>query len=459
MRKYIRILALMFLIPAFFASAEDSRTLLGEILKEANSLNSNLSIEKRLAVFEAIQTKTDRIVDEFPASDEGIKLLSGQKIGNFDLSKINSDYVEALADYYQTVCTLTPSAECLAFVALEIGSKDCRKASNFDEIRVAQSKIITAVQIFNKKAESAKYKNLALSEFKTCVTASGLTNQAALKDYFLRQLVPVYLDIGEEDQARAVIQQIKEPYLKYLTALELTKYQDGISRDFLRRMSEFVNENFRGTDAVMASYELTMLGLEIGIDPKRESLGLRRTGGHGVFARDPGPCERDRVDEIYQASLKLMEKGALGYHDYVKNNCGNQGRGDALLALAYFAMWPDIKEEFLVRVDRANYDLQAVQNIMFDMTNDKRVFEFMETIRIGGGANPLPFNAFSRLKEQIRAGNLCTSVETLFNDFLSEDKLDSAQLNDLLSYVVESGILESSETCGDASLELLLSGL
>ena len=36
MRKYIRILALMFLIPAFCVSAEDSRTLLGEILKEAN---------------------------------------------------------------------------------------------------------------------------------------------------------------------------------------------------------------------------------------------------------------------------------------------------------------------------------------------------------------------------------------------------------------------------------------
>ena len=67
-----------------------------------------------------------------------------------------------------------------------------------------------------------------------------------------------------------------------------------------------------------------------------------------------------------------------------------------------------------------------------------------------------PFNEYMKLKITISEGKLCESVETLFSRYLSGDNGDQKQLAELLDYTLSSGLLESEETCGDASLELLL---
>ena len=75
------------------SNGQDSQAILAEILRSSNSLSNNLSIEQRLQAFEDIQRNVQKIMDDYPGSDEAILFLSGQKVGNFDLISIQNQYL------------------------------------------------------------------------------------------------------------------------------------------------------------------------------------------------------------------------------------------------------------------------------------------------------------------------------------------------------------------------------
>ena len=219
--------------------AQDEKAIFSNILKDYKRLSNNLSIEQRIEVFENIQSNVEKIIEEYPATDEAIKLLSGQKVVILTWP-VQDEYIDS---QITTVCEVTPSKTCLAFVSLKIGSNQCATAESFDDIGVAQSKIRNAIKIFSQDAQTDQVKNLALSEFRNCAVKSRLNNKAALRDYFLRQLVPVYLDIDDEDQARAIIQQLDNPYLTFLLVLELTDYRGSVTLDFQEEWKNILMRN------------------------------------------------------------------------------------------------------------------------------------------------------------------------------------------------------------------------
>ena len=119
-----RFLLTLFLFPVLL-NAQDSKGLLVEAIQSSNKLSSNLSIEQRLDIYEEIEQSINKIINDYPSSDEAIRLSSGEVIGNFNYNKIKNNYFSELTDYYSKVCKVAPSFSCIAAVSLDSGNKAC----------------------------------------------------------------------------------------------------------------------------------------------------------------------------------------------------------------------------------------------------------------------------------------------------------------------------------------------
>jgi len=89
---------------------------LANAIKASSKLNQSLPIKERLNAYKTVFKNIDEILAQHHGSDESIKLLSRQKIGNFDVQLLRQAYINDLSAYYNTVCIVSPSYECLAFV-------------------------------------------------------------------------------------------------------------------------------------------------------------------------------------------------------------------------------------------------------------------------------------------------------------------------------------------------------
>ena len=86
-----KLLLTLFLFPILI-NAQDSKSILVEAIKSSNNLSSNLSIEQRLDLYEEVEQSVNSIINDYPSSDEAIKLVSGEVVGNFDYNKIKIPY-------------------------------------------------------------------------------------------------------------------------------------------------------------------------------------------------------------------------------------------------------------------------------------------------------------------------------------------------------------------------------
>jgi hypothetical protein len=475
--------SLLILLILFFLShnalANSSKSLLAEMLRGANSLSNNLSVEQRIKVFESIQKNAQRILDEYPSSEEAILLLSDQKIGSFDLSSIQKNYIDELEEFYKSTCVIEPSAKCLAFVSLKLGSDSCRIAENFEDIALAQVKLKNAIRIFSETSGSSQIKNLAFSEFRNCAAVSRLTNQEALNDYFLSQLVPVYLEVGEEDQARAIVQKIDDPYLTFVAVIELTKHNESVNRDFLARMQRYVNgKKIAGGEKVSSGLDLSLLALDAGIDPEENYLNFG-AGGQCASGSTDRIIFRKTIEYVERLAEIQSEKRLVtslanlsGAPYYLNYSCRNAGLGEALSGYMYFRTASRaLAEQYLRRAEASGFDPKELQKAAFDLYVSNGFgepinrFPFLGEL---GGVRALkvtrsldkqvayPFSDYSALKISMLDGNLCNSVETLFKNYVTDSSADPEEVSDLLDFALSTNLLDSDEVCGDASLELLL---
>ena len=81
--------------------------------------------EDKLKAYQELFNLTDKIISDYPGSDQTIKLLSNQKIGEFDTQLIRSNYINELTDYYDIICETSPTFLCLCFVSLKVGQSGC----------------------------------------------------------------------------------------------------------------------------------------------------------------------------------------------------------------------------------------------------------------------------------------------------------------------------------------------
>ena len=472
-------LALFILTTTTIVSAQDSQAILAEILRSSNSLSNNLSIEQRLRVFEDIQKNVQKIMDDYPGSNEAIQFLSGQNVGNFNLVSTQNQYLNELNSFYRTTCVIEPSTNCLAYVSLKIGSESCKAAENFDDISLAQTKIRNAIKIFAKNDNSDQIKNLALSEFRNCASVSKLTNRDLLNDYFYSQLVPVYLDIGEADQARAIIQQIDDPYLTFLSVIELTKFNDGVSNEFLRRMEQYVEErNIGDGDRVSSSLDLSMLALEAGISPSVEKF--YNFSSSGCVSGSSDSLIFNKVIQYiemlwdFDSSQEFLDN-LSNLHiagQYFEQSCGNKALKEALLGYSFFrTASKSLADQYIQNARISNFSIDEMQKYAFEMYLDQNLkdldirFPSLSNLKGVQGLSlkrryattfSYPFNQYILLKIEMLEGNLCSSVESLFKNYITNDSAKSDEVSDLLDFALTTNLLNSDETCGDSSLELLL---
>ncbi len=241
MRKYFLFLFLIFtnVNPSF---AESSKEILSKALNISNSINQNLTVEQKLSKYENIQNLIDKILDEHSGSDESIKIISGQEIGNFNYPLIQDNYLKELTSYYDTICGVSPSFECIAFVSLNQGVNSCKNSKTFKQLELSHKDIKNALNIFSSQDSKNNYKSLALNSYKNCLSNSKVKRTASIQDYFSSNLVPMFLSLDKKNEAKAIVQQLNDPYLKFAGVIEINKSEnDGISMEFFTRMREYID--------------------------------------------------------------------------------------------------------------------------------------------------------------------------------------------------------------------------
>jgi len=254
---------LITILIVFFSNAtfaETSKELLAKSIALSNSINDSLTVEQKLKKYEEIQALVDQILSAYSGTEEGLKILSGQSVGNFDYSSIQQNYVKELIGYFDVVCGVSPSFECLAFVSLDQGVKACVKAESFEMLDIAHRDIMNALNVFNGQESKKEYKMLALNSYRNCLSVSKVKKTKRIEDYFGSRLVPAFLQLGKTNQAKAIIQQMDDPYLKFAAVLELTNADNKVNLAFVNRMKVFIKEKF-GTHEYKRTSVLSYLSL------------------------------------------------------------------------------------------------------------------------------------------------------------------------------------------------------
>ena len=187
MKKLILLISIFLssINPAF---AESSKEILSKALSISNSINQNLTIEQRLSKYENIQSLIDEILSNHSGTEESIKIISGNKIGNFDYALIQNNYLKELTGYYDKVCGVSPSFKCIAFVSLNEGVNSCKDSKTFRQLDLSHKEIENSLNIFISQDAKKDYKSLALNSYRNCLKYSKIKRNQSIEDYFSSNL-------------------------------------------------------------------------------------------------------------------------------------------------------------------------------------------------------------------------------------------------------------------------------
>ena len=268
MKMKTRFWAATFSTICFAAPANsDPAALFNQAVADANQISSGLPTSERLSAYERALGSLDRIVAEFPSSEEARLLLSGQDLGSFSPNALRSSYVEELTAYYDTVCEVSPSYTCLAFVSLKSGADLCDNAQTIDDLEVAYENLENALRIFTSQSEKEAFGAVTISTARQCAARNLDTWN---RDYFASKLVEMLLLGGQETSARATIENMETPYFRFNGVLALQKSSGGkVDQQYLDRLDRFIDENIAQgqegnrapVDAFLATLALRMFAI------------------------------------------------------------------------------------------------------------------------------------------------------------------------------------------------------
>jgi len=502
------VLLLVFITLSSANSANTSKELLGEALKLSNSINSNLTVEQRLEKYQKIQKTIEKILSDHAGTDEGISLLSGQKIGNFNYAAIQNKYISELIGYYDTVCVVSPSFKCIAFISLDQGVKFCRTAADFKTLDAAHKNIMNAVNIFHSQGAKKEYQNLSLDAYKQCLPSANVKNTAPIRDYFSSKLVPAFLRLGKVNQAKAIIQKLKNPYLKFVGVMELGKTGGkDISQQYIERLAKYLKTNLapenektdEGQLRVIRAQRLSALRLKLEVLKQtsnvNESFGILsktdvqfKLGKTRLFFRDKkwfrANCNATFSKEYFNLLIKVIDatfskKLPAEHHTTIValsplkealdsflgiegkengpwdlDNCAHimdkRHYGSTLKIYSYIRGYDrDAATAFLKTAAEINYDYNKLLDYLFEFETDNKDFK---VDRVFEKYFPIE-DDFLTFKRQVRKDDMCKAVKMIFKKFKGKDIYNNA-----ISYLIDSPRVnrEKKYDCGDAELEMLL---
>lgn len=233
---------------------------LGEAIKNAAKLKGKLPTKERLKTYENIFKSLDKIVVEHASSDQAIKILSDQKIGNFDVSTLRAAYVKDLAGYYDIVCETSPSYSCLGFVSLKTGNEQCIKASNFEEIIEAHRNLKNAARVFIGQTDNSSYFSLAMDSYRGCLEKSQFKVTQYASDYFTAEILRLLLKGNQETLTKASIENMKSPYFKFLGVLVLSAHKKKpFDKQFFNRLDKYIQKKIKNDDGDASMAKLALI--------------------------------------------------------------------------------------------------------------------------------------------------------------------------------------------------------
>jgi len=304
-------------IPALQSGTQSpEKVLLSEAISIINTLTADLATKDRLKIYENALNKFDRILEQYGSSDTGLTLKSTGKFGDLDYKRIQQNYTLELTNYYVKTCEVSPSAICQGFVGFKDGTEGCRAAQTFSELRNAHLNLINSMIIFGEQEKNLGLFRLAKTNYLQCNKKTLDVDEFAAKDYFNFQLMKVLLQMREESNARGIIENIKNPFYKFASVIELKKVSgDPIDKAYIARMMKFLDEKF---PAIKFSEEIDYLKIASQLSLANIAFS---EGSKYVFGDDLGQPE-----SLTQKMIVSLEPRVLSGKDpAIKNNqCKDQ---------------------------------------------------------------------------------------------------------------------------------------
>lgn len=481
----IRLLAavLVLWIPSLLFASE-SKELLARAIVVSNSINENVSVETRLERYDEIQDFISQILSRHLASEEAILISTNQSIGNFDYSRIKNQHLKELTNYYGKVCRFSPSLDCLAVISLQGGVTACRAAGDFKSISLAHKSIGNSLKIFYAQDEKVGVKNLALNAYNGCLSDSKLSLGPSLKDHFGGQLVTLLLEVGENDAARAVIENMTNEYQKFYSVFDFRRASNGeIDKAFLMRMSKFAVEELEWKDKVLAGLKLKLELLKTEIS-ELDKKDTEQT--YNILGRVPGGSDSDLLNcdivftrNLFYAATQVtrqmsivLDQDRFNYpaeskassrfrknryvynafeslHDFL-NGCAQpsylyqtDGRhyGTAFTIHNTLLRYGD-PDSFVRYAESVNFDSDRLQEWAYNVSKDNPRVTFPRKI----------YSDIYRFKLDVET-DFCRAIDNLFTKMI-----DKSEFNDAVAFLLDSPLLYSQpkDSCGDSELELLL---
>ena len=221
------------------------KILLSDAISIINSLSSDLATKDRIKIYENALIKFDKIIEQYGSTDTGLTLKSTGRFGDFDYKKIQQNYTQELTNYYVKTCEVSPSSICQGFVGLKDGIDGCKTSKTFGDLRNAHSNLINSMIIFGEQEKNLGLYKLTKSNYLQCNKKTVDVNEEVARDYFNFQLIKVLLQMNEDSNARGIIENIKNPYYKFASVIELKKSsKETIDKPYVARMVKFLEDKF-----------------------------------------------------------------------------------------------------------------------------------------------------------------------------------------------------------------------
>ncbi|MDM8347253.1 hypothetical protein P8H26_17900 [Pseudochrobactrum sp. sp1633] len=480
----------------------DAPTLFNQAISSANQIREDAPTKDRLLAYEKTLETMDKIVREYPASNETRIILSGQTSGKFSPGKIRTGYITELTNFYDTVCEASPSYMCLAFVSLKNGSDSCNQAKTVADVEAAYDHLANALKIFSTQSENSIFASVTVSTARQCVAKNM---DAWNRDYFGSKLVDMLLVNKEESTAKAVIENMTTPYFKFEGVLALKKASNSlVDQAYLDRLDRYIDENLgksgavkAPTDAFLATLRLRSFALsnsEVPIEYGYAYDAVQKYRNYG----EERACNSQYVSYLfnmlldYQTKLAFLPESRRGINNTqiaimmdtiathpggVLYSCSEGGYYDlVLMARIHGRLLLEkgqekastfrkiLEEKSLTREELIEYYLtemnptaeQLIASYFLDgkeLDGARRILYISGYDRDTGKPltnSPATFPVFKRL---VDFGEVCRSSEILFRVLAKTDRFDKA-----IQYMIDSPAIDvlKKHSCGDEDLELLL---
>ena len=326
----------------------------------------------------------------------------------------------------------------------------------------------------------------------------------------------MFLSLNKTNEAKAIIQQLKDPYLKFASIIQLSRsLNNGISREYYDRMQKYIDEKIYipGTDkrdsnyeklrraSILARLKLKSEMLRFSNFPIKESdiyseinTGLTNHEVNSGMISCSINANQDYFDAIVDLSdisfLKMDEVRTKRKIFHENNLIAMSMRNKLFLDFFDTCAQRTDKGKFSINTYVDPFKEKIMKNSLWDYSKAFRIyyqisfydykegkkflknaessnydseqmmsyyFDFQKKqpdMEMKQFANPYIYNKFFIFKKDVQNGNMCQAIDLLFKEFKGTPNYSRA-----ISYLIESPDVNRNKKydCGDESLELLLS--